>query len=98
MHPVYFLQQSKRAGIYRKGLGVGAVADLAVLAESPVPLREPETWRERSIQPSSLPNLGKLVAAGFAKLNRDAKEYFATPDGLVWLEKARCMMAQNNIC
>lgn len=97
MHPVYFLQRSRQAGFYRKGLGIGAVNDLAALAESPVPLREPETWRERSIAPSDLPNLGKLVAAGFAKLNRESKQYHATPDGLKWLQRARDLIAQNNV-
>lgn len=80
-----FTVATRRHGLYRKGMGLEATRELALLVQQPVPVIKPKSWHERSIAPSRLKWMGKLIVAGFAKLDGD--HYRATPEGQSWLGK-----------
>lgn len=85
MTPVQFTKTTRQHGLYRKGMGLEATRELALLVQAPVPVIKPTSWHERSVAPSCLKWMGKLITAGFAKLDGD--HYRATPEGQSWLGK-----------
>lgn len=80
-----FTVATRRHGLYRKGMGLEATRELAVLVQQPVPVIKPTSWHDRSVAPSCLKWMGKLITAGFATLDGD--HYRATPEGQSWLGK-----------
>jgi hypothetical protein len=85
MNPPRFTETTRQHGLYRKGVGLGAVQDLAALAQAPVPVMPPTSWHERSKKPTTITHMGVLIRAGLAK--RDGDHYRATPEGVEWLGK-----------
>ena len=84
MTPTQFTNTTRRHGLYRKGMGIEAARELAYLAATKsVPVIKPVSWEKRSAPPSQLKFMGKLIAAGFAKLDGD--HYEATQEGREWL-------------
>ena len=63
------------------------------IVQCPAPCVEKAGWVDRSKAPSPLRSMGKLIAAGLARLNPDAKQYEATDDGRQWLAK----LAKHNL-
>lgn len=80
-----FTVATRRHGLYRKGIGLEATRELALLVQKPVPVIKPTSWHDRSVAPSCLKWMGKLITAGFAKLDGD--HYRATQEGVAWLAK-----------
>lgn len=85
MTPARFTETTRQHGLYRKGMGIEATRELALLVQTPVPVVKPKSWHERSVAPSCLKWMGKLIAAGFAQ--RDGDHYRATQKGVEWLGK-----------
>ena len=85
MTPARFTETTRQLGLYRKGVGLGAVQDLAALAQTPVPVMPPSNWHERSKKPTTITHMGALIRAGLAK--RDGDHYRATQEGVEWLGK-----------
>lgn len=85
MTPAQFTNTTRQYGLDRKGMGIEATRELALLIQAPVPVIKPKSWHERSIHPSCLKWMGKLIAAGFARLDGD--HYRATQEGVEWLGK-----------
>ena len=82
--PTQFTNTTRRHGLYRKGMGVEATRELRYLVKAKkVPLVKPVSWEQRSAPPSQLKYMGKLISAGFARLNGD--HYEPTPEGCEWL-------------
>lgn len=82
-----FTNRTQRLGLYKKNIGPDAVSELAQLVQKPFPCIAKAGWEDRSKAPSTLKSMGKLIAAGLAYLNREAKQYEATDDGRDWLGK-----------
>ncbi len=85
MTPTTFTNRTRALGLHRKYIGPDAVAELAQVVQCPAPCVEKAGWVDRSKAPSPLRSMGKLIAAGLARLNRDAGHYEATDDGRKWL-------------
>jgi hypothetical protein len=85
MIPARFTETTRQHGLYRKGVGLGAVQDLAALAQTPVPVIPPTSWHERSKKPTTITHMGALIRAGLAA--RDGDHYRATQEGVAWLAK-----------
>lgn len=85
MTPARFTETTRQHGLYRRGMGLEATRDLATLVQAPVPLLPRDDAGDRKKQPSRLKWMGKLITAGFAKLEGD--HYRATPEGVEWLGK-----------
>ena len=87
MTPTTFTNRTRKLGLYRKHIGPDAVSELALIIQTPFPCIAKAGWEDRSKAPSTLKSMGKLIAAGLAKLNREASQYEATDDGRKWLGK-----------
>jgi len=85
MTPTTFTNRTRKLGLHRKYIGPDAVAELAQVVQSPFPCVAKAGWEDRSKAPSTLKSMGKLIAAGLARLNPDAKQYEATDEGRKWL-------------
>lgn len=83
MTPARFTETTRQHGLYRKGVGLGAVQDLATLVQAPVLVISPTSWHERSKKPTTITHMGALIRAGLAK--RDGDHYRATQEGVEWL-------------
>jgi hypothetical protein len=87
MTPTTFTNRTRKLGLHRRYIGPDAVAELAQVVQAPVPCVPKAGWEDRSKPPSTLRSMGKLIAAGLARLNPDANHYEATDDGREWLGK-----------
>jgi len=87
MTPTTFAKHMRKKGLYIKYIGLDAVDDLSQVVQAPFPCVAKAGWEDRSKAPSTLKSMGKLIAAGMARLNPDAKQYEATDDGREWLGK-----------
>lgn len=85
MTPAQFTKATRLYGLYRKGIGIGAMRDLAKLIQAAAPVIAQTSWHDRSRKPSTLAHLGALISAGLAV--RDGDHYRATPEGIEWLGK-----------
>jgi hypothetical protein len=85
MTPTTFTNRTRKLGLHRKYIGPDAVAELAQVVQSPFPCVAKAGWEDRSKAPSTLRSIRKLIAAGLARLNSDAKQYEATDEGRKWL-------------
>lgn len=85
MTPARFTETTRQHGLYRKGVGLGAVQDLAAIAQAPAPVIPPTSWHERSKKPTTITHMGTLIRAGLAA--RDGDHYRATQEGVEWLGK-----------
>ena len=85
MIPARFTETTRQQGLDRKGVGLGAVHNLAKLVLATVPVIPPTSWHERSKRPTTITHMGALIRAGLAK--RDGDHYRATPEGVEWLGK-----------
>ena len=80
-----FTNRMQRLGLYKKNIGPDAVSELAQIVQTPFPCIAKAGWADRSKAPSALKGMGKLIAAGLARLNPDSNHYEATDDGRKWL-------------
>jgi hypothetical protein len=80
-----FIYHAQKSGLYRRNIGQGAVATLADLIAQPMSCKPVSYGEMRYKTPSPSQHIGKLIAAGFARLNLDATAYEATIDGVAWL-------------
>ena len=87
MTPTTFTNRTRKLGLHRRYIGPDAVAELAQVVQAPGPCVPKAGWEDRSKPPSTLRSMGKLIAAGLARLNPDANHYEATDDGREWLGK-----------
>ena len=87
MTPTTFTNQTRKLGLYRKNIGPDAVSELAQIVQTPFPCIAKAGWEDRSKSPSTLKSMGKLIAAGLAYLNSEAKQYEVTNEGRDWLGK-----------
>ena len=85
MTPSTFMNHTRKAGIHRTGLGIGAVQDLELLTQSPQPLLPTKVDGEWGQKPSNMFYLGKLISHGFAVLDRPNNCYKITDAGREWL-------------
>lgn len=82
-----FTNRARALGLHRKYIGPNAVAELAQVVQTPFPCVAKAGYEDRSKAPSTLKSMGKLIAAGLARLNPDLNHYEATPEGREWLSK-----------
>ena len=91
-------RQLQECGLYRAGLGIGAIAEMRLLQTRPEPLL-PRVKKGGGVT-STLKFLGQMIRHGFAELravdhHATEKCFYLLPAGAEWLEQVEDHLKRN---